>query len=165
MHSGIKDLFILIVEDDEIDRMNLKRIVESFGARVDLAESGQDMLEMVRNQDYDCILLDYNLPDYQSIDLIPLVRTEEIHAESPIIIVTGMGNERLAVSAIKAGAIDYLPKKMITPDILRKSLLEAVNQHKSQSVVLHKTRSDIDFLQTIMKKAKTRCTELSQAWP
>ena len=50
---------------------------------------------------------------------------------TPIIMMTGYGDERIAVELLKAGATDYLPKSTLTPDVLGRSVRNAVSQRNS----------------------------------
>src|ERR1041384_3906726 len=113
---------ILIIEDDELDRMIVKRAINSSGMIVDItfAEDFDSGKEETKNKTYDCIFLDYNLPSGTGLQLLKEIR--EAGNESPIIIVTSHGDEKIAVEAMKSGASDYIPKNLLTSDGLSQSL-------------------------------------------
>ena len=97
---------ILHVEDDLLDRKSFVRLVESRGLSFEVtsADSLQAARRLVKDQDFDLILVDHHLGDGSGIELI------KQGLDSPAIIVTGAGDEVTAVSALRAGAYDYVIK-------------------------------------------------------
>ena len=117
-----EQLRILVVDDDETDRLVVRRYVLKSGdaARLDEAASGAEMLVHVGATLYDCILLDYYLPGE---DGVTLLRAIHQHApDTPVVIITGRGDEEIAVKLMKAGAADYVPKASLTPTRIASSL-------------------------------------------
>jgi DNA-binding NtrC family response regulator len=98
---------ILIVDDEEGARYTLARVFEG-QLRTVQAENVAQARERLRAERFDLLLLDQNMPDEDGLSLL----SEVGHSpDSPaIIMITAYGNERLAVSAMKAGAYDYLTK-------------------------------------------------------
>jgi HD-GYP domain-containing protein (c-di-GMP phosphodiesterase class II)/FixJ family two-component response regulator len=99
-------LRILLLDDDEVDRMAVKRLVEKDGLpyEIDLAVSIAEATQKLADRYYDLALLDYLLPDGRGLDLL------KITGEVPVIFVTGSGDENIAVQALRGGAYDYLIK-------------------------------------------------------
>lgn len=117
-----EQLRILVVDDDDADRLAIRRYVLQTGgvARLDEAVSGAETLELMAETDFDCILLDYYLPSEDGLALL-----NAIHERAPrtsVVILTGRGDEELAVALMKAGAADYLPKASLTPARIASSL-------------------------------------------
>ncbi|MES2295539.1 MAG: response regulator [Pseudomonadota bacterium] len=109
-----KPLRVLIVEDDEVDRMACRRAFAADGS-CDIvlldAESGQLGLEMACTEALDCILLDYNLPDLTGLEF--LARMEVDGAPPlPVIMLTGADSAAVAAESMRRGARDYLVKDM-----------------------------------------------------
>src|SRR5436189_6083609 len=98
-----KSVKVLCVEDDELDRMIIKRAVKSSGMNIELsfAEDIDSGKEKTKGTDYDCIFLDYNLPGGDGLDLLKHIRSN--NNLSPVIIVTSQGDEKIAVDAMKNG--------------------------------------------------------------
>ncbi len=115
-------IHILVVEDDELDRMIIKRALKSSGINVEVtfAEDHESGKAATLNKNYDCIFLDYNLPGGTGLELLKSIR--EQGNTSPIIIVTSHGDEKVAVEAMKSGASDYIPKSLLSPEGLGQSL-------------------------------------------
>ena len=104
---------ILVIDDSTDDRESVKRYLaeRSDPAYVVYeAENGEQGLAQCRLHAIDCILLDYHLPDVNGVDFLSRLRDEFGSAVPAVVMLTGQGNESLAVQAIKAGAQDYLVK-------------------------------------------------------
>ncbi|CAN5591419.1 hypothetical protein BH24GEM3_BH24GEM3_04410 [soil metagenome] len=115
-------LRLLLVDDDQVDRIAVRRGLRSMGVRAEFveAESVSSAVEELRAQPFDCVFLDFNLPDGTGLLVLREVRGAGIR--TPIVMLTGQGDEQLAVELMKAGASDYLPKSMVTPERLAQSL-------------------------------------------
>ena len=99
---------LLIVDDDEAFRLRLAQAMERRGYAVALAESFAAAEAQIRSQAPDFAVVDLKLGDGSGLDLVPLIRAQAPDAR--IVILTGYGNIATSVAAIKAGAVDYLPK-------------------------------------------------------
>lgn len=104
--KNLFELNILFIEDDLVDQMALKRmagkteIIKGY----EVCESLGDANEMLKTKEFDVIVSDYNLSDGKGMEMIANAQNK------PLIVVTGMGDESLAVEAMKAGAVDYMVK-------------------------------------------------------
>jgi len=76
------------------------------------AKNRKAFLEQIQHIDYDIIIADYSLPDITGIEAIHLCQQKNV--DLPVILITGKGNEQVAVDSLRAGAIDYILKKNIT---------------------------------------------------
>jgi signal transduction histidine kinase/ActR/RegA family two-component response regulator/HPt (histidine-containing phosphotransfer) domain-containing protein len=113
---------ILVVEDDDLDRMIIKRALKESEINYDLffADDHESGKKATDGKEYDCIFLDYNLPGGTGLELLKAIRAKDI--SSPIIIVTSQGDEKIAVEAMKLGANDYIPKDLLTTDGISQSV-------------------------------------------
>ncbi|MCA1992171.1 MAG: PAS domain-containing protein, partial [Coleofasciculus sp. S288] len=134
---------ILLVEDDEVDRMAVSRALKTAGLRTDMVlaidcKSAMDVLFQERRsvdatpneQDFDCILLDYRLPDGDGLALVREVR--RAGSKVPLIVLTGQGDEQLAVELMKSGVSDYLPKNKLSPETLSRSVRNSVRLYRAE---------------------------------
>jgi PAS domain S-box-containing protein len=124
--SGADPLRLLIVDDDETDRRAVRRCLQRSGLSVAADEAGSavEALTLVGNCAYDCALLDYYLPDMPGPSLFEQLRA--VAPDMPIVMLTGRGDEDVAVELMKAGAADYLPKASMTPERLSAGVRHAV---------------------------------------
>lgn len=113
---------LILVIDDEIGICEgIQRALEPEGFQVSIALEGKSGLALVRENDFDLVLLDVKMPEISGLDLIGMIH--QIDPEIICIIITGYATVEMAVSAIKQGAYDFLTKPF-SVDIL----LLAVNQ-------------------------------------
>jgi signal transduction histidine kinase len=122
-------LRVLLVEDNPIDAMIVKKILQrdnAFEYEVVHLVSGEDALSKLENWPYDIMLLDYNLPKKNGLETLREIKARNI--EMPIVMITGQGDEATAAKLIKEGAFDYLPKKEnyqdSVPLMIRKTMTE-----------------------------------------
>ncbi|OUL33231.1 ATP-binding protein [Nostoc sp. 106C] len=125
-------LRILVVDNDEVDRMTVRRALTKAGVPIELSEVSvcNDALSTIRNTTYDCIFLDYHLPDQDGLTLIQKLRSLEIKV--PIVVLTGQGDENIAVELMKAGATDYLSKARVSSETLTQVLRNAIRLHRAE---------------------------------
>ncbi len=100
------DFQLLLVEDDQIDRLAFKRLMrqEHLPFQSTMAGSLAEAIRLIGERSFDVVISDYRLGDGTALELFPLL------PETPVIVVTGGGDEEIAVQAMKAGAYDYLIK-------------------------------------------------------
>jgi PAS domain S-box-containing protein len=97
---------ILLIEDDQLDQMAFKRFVESNAIPYDCTVSGSvsQAKQALSTEQFDIIITDHSLGDGTALDIL------ESAKNTPVIVVTGAGDEETAIKAWKAGAYDYLVK-------------------------------------------------------
>ncbi|MEG4940423.1 response regulator [Microcoleus sp. F4-D5] len=170
-----KILKILIVDDDAVDRMAVKRSLKSAGVAAEVTEaedcadaltklsvsknsnqaiaklSKQDKSQYYLNEveepenslllnqifecKFDCVFLDYGLPDGDGLTLVQDVR--EAGIKVPLIVLTGQGDEQIAVELMKAGASDYIAKGKMSPESLARSLYNAIRVYRAEFEAFH----------------------------
>lgn len=99
---------ILYMEDDASIARLVQKALERQNYRVEIASNGAEGLARVEQGDIDVLIVDYSMPVYGGIDVIKVL--EGNPASPPIIMLTGHGNEKVAVEALKSGAADYIVK-------------------------------------------------------
>ncbi len=127
-----RPLHILIVDDDELDRRVARRALLASDLGVEITEVGlgAEALARLTSQAFDAVLLDFRFPDADGLEILREARARGITI--PIIMLTGYGDEMLAVEMIKAGAADYLPKSRLTPEALARALRNTVRVHRAE---------------------------------
>ena len=124
-------LRLLVVDDDEFDRLAVRRLLKTADLRtvVDEAATPDAALERLARESYDCILLDYYIPGVDGHALIRAIG--EAAPNVPVVIFTGRGDEDVAVELMKAGVADYLPKASLTLERLASSLRHAMEMTRA----------------------------------
>ena len=133
---------ILIVDDSAEDRevyhrYLTKEAVDSY--KIVEVECGEDGLEQLASIEPDLILLDYMLPDFDGLEFIEELKTS-VKDIPPIVMLTGQGNEVVAVEAMKSGVKDYLNKGRLTSEILTVTVRNVLLQNHLQSLLVKSFR-------------------------
>ena len=123
-------LRLLLVDDDEVDRLAVKRLLRQtrFDATVEERADRASALAFGPGA-FDCVLLDYNLPGADGLEILHEIRAKGDSV--PVIALTGQGDEEVAVALMKAGASDYLNKNSLTAERLERSLRYALAIHRA----------------------------------
>lgn len=114
---------LLLIEDEQAQRLLLKRILEKEGYTISEAEDGKTGIDLFTNEDFDLVLLDQRLPDMNGLEVIEKIKA--INPIIPIIIITAYASVRDAVKAMKMGAFHYL-NKPVEPDELILTIQKAL---------------------------------------
>jgi PAS domain S-box-containing protein len=118
-------LAFLIVDDDDVDRMAIRRALrwEDSETQCTEASSAMDGLGVLTSQAIDCVFLDFNMPGHDGLWFVTQARQRGLRM--PIIVLTGHGDQAIAVEVMKAGATDYLAKDKLTPERAMSSFRQA----------------------------------------
>ena len=120
-------LNILVIDDDETDRMTVERLLRKEGVEAVIHEAPDcsSGIEKMKSNEMDCALIDYRLPGTNGVEVLEKLR--EVNRNNiPMILLTGMGGERLVAEVMKKGASDYLPKDGLSGKILAQSIRNAI---------------------------------------
>jgi Flp pilus assembly CpaE family ATPase len=127
-------LKLLLIEDDPADAelvRNMLTQAEGFAFDLQWVRALLPGLDRLAKGDIDAVLLDATLPDSHGLDAVPALR---MHAPSvPVVILSALDSESLALRAVQIGAQDYLVKGKLQPDLLSRQLRYAIVRQKSQS--------------------------------
>jgi two-component system, cell cycle sensor histidine kinase and response regulator CckA len=108
---------ILLVDDHELFRSTLERLLLSVGYMVDTAATGQEAFSRILSRDYSVALLDLKLPDLDGIDIASYLITEK--PLCAVIILTGQASIESAMTAVRLACYDYIPKGRDPQEILQ----------------------------------------------
>ena len=122
---------LLIVDDDSVDRMAVRRTLAKSGlasGEIQEAPDAESALALLvadgAEATFDCVLLDYNLAGETGLDLLRRLRA---HGSSiPVVVLTGQSDPETAAALIKMGALDFLTKDSLTPNRLEQAIRGAV---------------------------------------
>ena len=133
---------LLLIEDDAILRLSLKRQLEAEGYRVDLSHDGEDGLFQAREYPFDLAIIDLGLPKVNGITVLQTLRAEG--RTLPILVLTARSSWQDKVRGLEAGADDYLVKPFEYPELAArvKALLRRALKATSDSLTLGALRVD-----------------------
>ncbi|GJL78860.1 MAG: hybrid sensor histidine kinase/response regulator [Nitrospinaceae bacterium] len=124
-------LKILIVDDDDDDAFLIEDLIKEglvdLSPDIDRAQSHQEGLKCLEETTYGLCMFDYRLGEGNGIGLLKTIRSKNI--TTPIILLTGQGDQEIAVEAMKSGATDYLVKGNLSCESLTKSIRHAIRLH------------------------------------
>jgi signal transduction histidine kinase len=114
---------ILLIDDDKVDRTMVRRALEKSGLRHDLVEApdGATGLRRAKEQAFDCVLLDYRLPDVDAFELLEVLLSPTGGGHA-VLMLTGEADQEIALRLMRAGALDYLTKAEVTPSSLARAI-------------------------------------------
>ena len=166
---------ILVVDDESAIRENLELLLSDANYKVTLAENGTEGLKKLESEFFDLVLLDVMMPDKNGLEVL-----KEIHLSSPetaIIMITAFGTIENAVSAIKAGAADYVTKPWDNEKLLldirngiqqrklqleNRELKKALKQRYGFSNIVGKSEKMLKIFDLVTQVAQSRSTVLIQ---
>ncbi len=131
---------ILIIDDDRLIRRVIKDTLIRTGYDVLEAESGEQGLALVKNEQPDVVITDYQMSGITGLEVLSEIR--KLKLEIPVILLTGYGDVVLTIKSIQLGAFDYL-EKPILPDQLRSTVANAI-----QSIRSSKTLNEVVYTET-----------------
>jgi adenylate cyclase len=120
---------ILIVDDNRMNRMKLSHSVEQQGYIVRLAENGQEALGLLRDEEFDVVLLDIIMPEMDGYQVLERIKGDPDLRDIPVIVISALDEIDSAVRCIEIGAEDYLPKPF-NPVLLRARLNASLEKKK-----------------------------------
>jgi len=109
---------LLIVDDEEVIREGMRRILSAEGYRVDTSASGRTAIEKIQEQDFDVVITDLKMPGMDGMEVLKTIRI--LQPEVPVVIITGYSTVDTAVEAMKNGAFDYIAKPFTSELIIDK---------------------------------------------
>lgn len=136
---------ILIIDDEKSIRKTLREILEYEKFEVDEADNGLTGLEMIKDEQYDVVLLDIKMPKMDGMEV--LEQAQKAVPDVPVIMISGHGNIDTAVEAVKLGAYDYIAKP---PDLNR--LLITIRNAMDKSTLITETK--------VLKRKVTKTREI-----
>ncbi len=123
---------LLLIDDDEIDRQTVIRALRKTPLDIETVacDSAREGLETFFSADFSCVLLDFNLPDMGGLDVLKKMKEPGKGKTTPVIILTGMHDDRLIVRTMREGAQDFLSKDNLTPAILENMITNTLQRDK-----------------------------------
>jgi PAS domain S-box-containing protein len=130
---------VLIVEDDEALLRLIQKNLQRAGLHTEVAHNGAEAIARVSNKSPDLLLLDYRLPDMTGKQVIETLARQQLSV--PFIVITGHGDEKVAVEIMKLGARDYLVKDASFLDLFLPVVTQVIEQLTLEKQLAHAEKS------------------------
>jgi signal transduction histidine kinase/DNA-binding response OmpR family regulator len=127
--EDFSDKTILVVDDDQVNRLLLEVLSENWKARVDIVDGGISALSAMSQTRYDMVLTDINMPEMNGVEL--MTRIKERYPTTPVIAFTATGQSETLNEFLKQGFDDYLLKPFKESDLCAK-----IVQHTTEQTAL-----------------------------
>jgi DNA-binding response OmpR family regulator len=161
-------LSVLLIEDDPGDTYLLQMLLtraEHVVFSLECADRLATGLTCLGRRSFDIMLLDLSLPDSLALDTIAKVRAHTL--DVPIVVLTGLDDEDIAMRAVQAGAQDYLAKGNLDNNILTRSIRYAVERHRLQTALAQARHQEEETLKRaydeLEMRVEQRTIELKRA--
>jgi DNA-binding NtrC family response regulator len=159
---------LLIVDDEDVIRKGMRRILEAEGYHVATSASGRTAIEKIQEQDFDVVITDLKMPGMDGIEVLKTIKI--LQPDVPVIIITGYSTVDTAVDAMKSGAFDYIAKPFTSSLIIDK--VQKAIAHKISVLENHSVDKDFgvgqgfdDFIgeSDLMQKVFRRIRQVAPA--
>ena len=132
-----KPIQLLLVEDNPADALLLRELIKEIASaefEVSSAIRLSEALERLEKEQFDVILTDLSLPDSHGLDGF-----RRLHGVSsaPVVVLSGVDDETLAISAVREGAQDYLVKGRVDARLLGRSIRYAIERHRAEDRLIN----------------------------
>ncbi|OGP62845.1 MAG: hypothetical protein A2169_11850 [Deltaproteobacteria bacterium RBG_13_47_9] len=127
----MRDKPILIVDDEKNVQLVISQALEALGVRTEIASDGKEALAKLKDKEYGLILLDLHMPGVDGMEVLRHVH--ESRSNIRVIIITAYGTVKLAMEAIKLGAVDFMHKPFL-PEEIRARVAQVIDRENNRYV-------------------------------
>jgi phosphoserine phosphatase RsbU/P len=149
---------LLIVDDDPVFARFVRQLLQSLGSEMrcvpQWADTAEKALAELRANPYELVLLDYNLPDADGLQVLSQIRDLPAAQQPAVIMLTASGSETVAVEAMKRGAKDYLVKTGLDLPPLMRALQTALRQKRLSDEVANyhaQIEADLEMARSLQR--------------
>jgi CheY-like chemotaxis protein/anti-sigma regulatory factor (Ser/Thr protein kinase) len=139
---------VLVVDDSAIDRRLATGLLERDGGyQILLANCGKDALVTLQTQPIDLVLADLQMDEMDGLELVEAVRAD--YPLTPVILMTALGSEEIAVKALEKGAASYVAKRRLQQDLMEivQQVIDSSDENRLQSRLMHRlARNEFSFV-------------------
>lgn len=159
----MSSLSILTIDDNDSIRLSIASFLEDMGYDIFEASSGEKGIEIIKEHKLDLILTDTHMPGLSGIDVLNFVK--EYTPDTPIIVVSGAGEIKYVVEALRAGAWDYIIKPIEDLDFLTYSIeqtfkrVELIQENKEKTVELKEKNIALNESLEVLKRTQKQLVE------
>lgn len=167
-NRSTRELDVLLVEDNDINRLYAKSILKNWECQVDIAENGLVAIEKIKNKLYDVVLMDVQMPVMDGYEATRTIRLMDSPKNSiPIVALTANATKKDIEKCIAAGMNDFLPKPF-TPDDLHRKIIDELkikpNPKPKKISERKRTKMDLTYLRSISNNNEDFVKEMMQTF-
>ena len=126
---GPNNCSVLVVDDDEMNRLTLAGLLEGEGYRARIAEDGYQALEALEDQEFDAVLLDILMPGIDGLEVLRQVKADSRMWRTPVIVISAVDETSSIVRCLELGAEDFVSKPF-DPAVLRARINAALARRR-----------------------------------
>jgi len=129
LFNKLKDMKILLIDDDKWIRDSLSMFFECEGCHLLVLETAEEGLEAIKGQDYNIVIVDYQLPGIDGLEF--LKRIQDSHLDAIKILITAYRSEELVSEAKRMGIQDFI-EKPFTSKAIEESLVRMIEEREKR---------------------------------
>ncbi|HZP11628.1 MAG TPA: response regulator [Nevskiaceae bacterium] len=156
---------LLLIDDREQDRALIRALLEgACGERYLITEaaSAAEGERLCRASPPDCVLLDYQMPECDGLEVLRRLRTPQGTVPVPVIMLTGYGDPAVDVAAMQSGAQDFMPKGQLDAALLRRAIRHSIDRH-CISTALRESEEQLRATNEELRRARDEALQASHA--
>jgi len=146
---------VFVIDDDQSMRKSLERLLDAACYKVELFKSASEFLSRSAHAGPSCVIVDVRMPELNGIDFQKALI--EVGREEQLVFITGHGDVPMCAKAMKAGAVDFLPKPFKS-----KQLLESVERALTRSAEQRRRESEKNHAGGLLERLTRRQYEVMQ---
>jgi two-component system cell cycle response regulator CtrA len=151
---------ILLIEDDKITGQALVQILENNGMICDIAETGSAGITACKLHEYDLILLDVVLPDYDGFKIIKTLR--DLDQNTPIIVLSGLRNVEDKIKCLDLGSDDFVCKPVLKAELLSRIHAVARRSMRNPNPVIKIGELQVDLIKKCIKTSSNKIIDFTE---
>jgi len=138
----VKSFKVLIIDDEKIYRDEIREFLESREYQIFEADKPSLGLNILQKEEIDIVILDFNLPEMDGIEALKKIKNS--YPDIEVIMITGFGNMRTVINALRLGAADFFPKPFKLINI--QTSIERTKRYLEMKKQLHRTQENFELL-------------------
>jgi class 3 adenylate cyclase/CheY-like chemotaxis protein len=152
---------VLVVDDDQMNRMILSRDLEREGHRVTAVEDGGRALEALRAEPFDVVLLDVLMPELDGYETLAHIVADEALRHIPVIMVSALDEVESVARCLEMGAQDYLPKPF-NPVLLRARINGCLTRKRLDDTIRAQAEELAEWNRTLNARVEEQVAEIER---
>ena len=160
-NTNIQPGFVLIVDDNEMNRDMLCHLLQTQGHKTSVAENGRQALEMIKEEPFDLVLLDIMMPEMDGYQVLEQLKSDAALRDIPVIVLSSLAEIASVTQCIELGAEDYLPKPF-DPVLLRARVSASLEKKRLRDQEVRYLRDLAEWNKTLERRVQEQVAQLER---